>query len=149
MVSRSALTCIVLVALATSPAHAGEFCGFAGKDSTQFSPSEASHHVHSHQKIELGVTGNFTQCGFRISSVACHSVAEQLGLEPGDIIVRINSRNIDCSHALQQGLRDASSTGYLTMQVEDVRHHHMVTVSASLFDRIPEFSRNSNRLERF
>lgn len=73
----------------------------------------------------LGFTGDACGWGVHVRSVNWGSVAQRIGLEPGDVIVGLNGRPVrslnDYYRALQQ------SGGVVALEVRDVRTGNLVT----------------------
>jgi S1-C subfamily serine protease len=56
----------------------------------------------------LGIYGHFHFGeGMHIDDVVCGGLAEQIGLQPGEMIVAINGQSINCQHHYRQLLREA------------------------------------------
>ena len=74
---------------------------------------------HVHPPVTLGFYGDFHDGhGMHVTGVVPGSIAQRLGLEVGDVILRINNRSLTCEHDFQDALRGADGVRLL---VQDVR----------------------------
>lgn len=82
-----------------------------------------------HTPLDLGVAG-YVDCrlGLVLECVPACSLAARLGLEPGDVILRINGRRIRCDADYTRGLADAARCGVLKLLVIDVRSGGLVPI---------------------
>ena len=80
----------------------------------------------------LGVDGHYVGTGYKLSYVAPHSLGQRMGLEKGDIIMRINGRFITDSALLIRVLDDVARyadnginplVDQLSIEVENIRWH--------------------------
>ena len=75
---------------------------------------------------KLGVNGYMVNSGYKLTYVAPHSVAQKMGLEAGDIIMRINDVYPRSQRELVIALDEAARSFYrgkIDMRVENVRWH--------------------------
>lgn len=76
-------------------------------------------------KPRLGFTGSAIHgYGIRINSVVYGMPAQQAGLEPGDVIVRMNGRAISCLHDYEHELNQSVwyRGGWVSLVVRNVRY---------------------------
>ena len=78
----------------------------------------------------LGVSGFHSNGGFRIDSVVEGSVAQQVGLEPGDVILRINGQSVATQSGWVQAINN--SGGQVQLAVRNVRDGGIVMLDANL-----------------
>ncbi|MCL6501359.1 MAG: PDZ domain-containing protein [Pirellulales bacterium] len=72
--------------------------------------------------LDLGLSGHVEWgLGLVVECVPPCTLAARLGLEPGDVIVRINGRRIRCEADYARGLAEAARCGVLRLVVVDVR----------------------------
>jgi len=57
----------------------------------------------------LGVAGYATEAGFKVTSVRAGSPAEQIFLKPGDVIVKIDGREVHSSHDIEVAIAASAS----------------------------------------
>lgn len=135
--STSALTVVAITVgtMLASNATAGTSCGISYGPRVSHSHYHSSHSTHSTHDVKLGITGVFAHCGVRVQSVECGSIAEQLGLECGDVVLSINGQSIHCREDLRRGLRDAVHCGRISLRVDDARHGHVVNLAGRFIDR--------------
>ena len=75
--------------------------------------------LHFHQPVTLGFYGDFHDGhGMHVTGVVRGSLAQRPGLEPGDVILRVNNRSLTCEHDLQDALQ---GTDRVRLLVQDVR----------------------------
>lgn len=67
---------------------------------------------------KFGVTVTATERGVTITGVDPDSLSEALGLEPGDVILKVNDAAIDSPAALKETLTKALTTDYLCVLIE-------------------------------
>ena len=74
---------------------------------------------------KLGIWGHMDYRGMVVDSVAPNSPAAKLGLESGDVVVRINGQRVDSIFTYQTLLRDAVNYkhGHVSVLVENIRWH--------------------------
>lgn len=72
---------------------------------------------------KLGFSGTIVCNGIRVDHVNRWSPAGEMGLEPGDVIMRVNGRNFRSHAEFQQLLRDtlAYRNGHLDLTVKNIR----------------------------
>lgn len=73
----------------------------------------------------LGFMGADVNWGVRVESVGYGSIARQIGLEPGDVIVGLNGMPVRCMHDYHRAL--AQSGGVVALEIRDVRTGNFVT----------------------
>jgi S1-C subfamily serine protease len=83
----------------------------------------------------LGFDGAFTGYGMLVQRVHYGSIAQQIGLEPGDVILAINGRRIFSYHHYLNLL--ARSGGYVTLTVRDVRTGNRLYMPVSFEQFLP------------
>ena len=70
-------------------------------------------------RVTLGFLGHFHDGeGMFVDRVFPGSIAQRLGLEAGDVIVRVNNRRLDCEHDCHDAL---NGTSRIRLVVRDVR----------------------------
>lgn len=70
-------------------------------------------------RVSLGFYGDFHEGhGMHVNSVVPGSIAQRLGLERGDVIVRINNQNLTCEHDYFNALQN---TSHVRLLVQNVR----------------------------
>lgn len=83
--------------------------------------------------VDLGLSGYVDRrLGLVVQCVPACSLAARLGLEPGDVIVRINGQRIRCEADYARGLAEAARCGVLRLVVLDVRTGGLVPISFRL-----------------
>ena len=95
------------------------------------------------RRPRLGVSGRMTNRGYRISYVKPYSVAARMGLEKGDVIVRVNDVFLRSSSELVATLDEAANSHYyrgeVSLKVDNIRwHQHLshqryVNVNGNLY----------------
>jgi len=89
------------------------------------------HIAPPHHQYRLGLYGHMQYGhGMVVDSVPWGTPASRTGLEPGDVIVRINGRWIQSDHDYFQALRYCG--GVCNLLVQDVRGRGMVSVTVYL-----------------
>ena len=73
-------------------------------------------------RVSLGFYGDFHEGhGMHVNSVIPGSIAQRLGLEPGDVILRINNQNLSCEHDYFSALQNVSQVRMLVQNVRTGR----------------------------
>ena len=89
---------------------------------------------HYHPPVTLGFYGDFHDGhGMHVTSVLPGSIAQRLGLEAGDVILRVNNRSLTCEHDLQDALEGASRVRLLVQDVRSGRARWTQTVRLNQF----------------
>ena len=85
--------------------------------------------------VRLGVYYNLIPgYGYQINSVSWGSLASQVGLEPGDVLLSVNGFRMTHHGAHYPALQQAQyNGGNVWMRIRDVRTGFVVTRSANLF----------------
>jgi S1-C subfamily serine protease len=69
---------------------------------------------------QIGFYSDFNGEGEEIVEVLCGSIAEQIGLEEGDVILAVNGYRLDRPGAWSPAIRRAAATGYVRLAIQDV-----------------------------
>lgn len=84
---------------------------------------------HHHPPVTLGFYGDFHDGhGMHVTGVVPGSMAQWLGLEAGDVILRVNNRNLNCEHDLEEALQGADRVRLLVQDVRSGRPRWTQTV---------------------
>lgn len=80
-------------------------------------------HPNPYPPIRLGFSGTITCEGMRIVNVNWGSLAQKIGLEPGDVITHINGQKVTSMGRYQQLLRYAVEHrhGHVDLRIKNVR----------------------------
>ena len=85
----------------------------------------------NNRRPRLGVSGQMTNRGYRISYVKPYSTAARMGLEKGDVIVRVNDVFLRSSAELVTALDEAANSSYyrgkVSLKVENIRWHQRLS----------------------
>lgn len=87
-------------------------------------------------QVSLGFYGDFHDGhGMHVNRVVPGSIAQRLGLEPGDVIVRINNQNLTCEHDYFNALQNTSHVRLLVQNVRTGRTQWTNSVAVNDFGR--------------
>lgn len=89
----------------------------------------------SAQTVRLGVSGQGSPSGFRISDVLVNTPAADVGLEVGDRIISVNNVVPRTGDTLAQTLAAANAAGgHVVMLVQDVRGTGVLVIECDLLE---------------